>query len=271
MPDEFFDDDFRYAADDETYDDGMSDPAFDDEADFGNSASRREKTGRAALRRDNRSIVASARREMDRDLRRAAKKAAKRLWIRRIRPLMVGHWERGYGTRISNILLMAMTSAYFQRFNQLFSENIAGATSAGDLVKIPVKSAIAAALAVPVGRKPGYTRARAQEMSKQIYQELSVAEKAIELIIKSTGSGEDDDEYLDFIDDDESYWETDDHALPDEEDDYFDEDRDDELDFMRASGRRRGRQPTSHRDCAKALRQAARYLLRVERRLSAGS
>ncbi len=278
MPDEFYEDRYQDGPDDEddTYDDGMSDPAFEDEADFGSASSRREKTRRAALRKDNRTIVAGARRAMARDMRRSMKKKArrdaKRLWDRRIQPLIIGHWEAKFGTAISAALLAAMTSAYFDRFNQLFTENIAGATSSGDLVKIPAKSALAAALAAPIGRKRGYTHAQAVELGKQIYQKLSVGEKFIELIIKASGSGEDDDEYLDFFDEDAAFFEDDDEALfEDGFDDDFDEDGEYELDFMQSSRRRRRRPSSSRRECAKALRQAARYLLRVERRLSAGS
>jgi len=280
MPDEFYEDRYQDGADDQddSYDDGMSDPAFEDEADFSSASGRREKTRRAALRKNNRTIVAGARRAMERDMRRAAKttarRDAKRLWDRRIQPLIIGHWESKFGTAISTALLAAMTSAYFDRFKQLVTENIAGATSSGDLVKIPAKSALAAALAAPIGRKRGYTHAQAAELGKQIYQKLSVAEKFIDLIIKSSGSSEDDDEYLDFFDDDEAFYEDDDAAFLEDgyNDDDFDEDGEYELDFMQSSGRRRRRgRSSSRRECAKALRQAARYLLRVERRLSAGS
>lgn len=278
MPDEFHEDRYQDAADgeDDTYDDGMSDPAFEGEADFGSAYSRREKTRRAALRKDNRTIVAGARRAMERDMRRAAKKTAqrdaKRLWDRRIKPLIIGHWEAKFGAAISSALLAAMTSAYFHRFNQLITENIAGATSTGDLVKIPAKSALAAALAVPIGRKRGYTHAQSAELGKQIYQKLSVAEKFIELLINTGVSGEDDDEYLDFFDDDEAYYEDEDEAFLEDvyEDDDFDHDGLYELGARSTSRRHRRRSP-SRRDCAKALRQAARHLLRVERRLSAGS
>lgn len=279
MPDEFHEDRFREAAfeEDDAYDDGMSEPAYNDEADFGSSSSRREKTRRLAVRKDNRTIRASARRAMERDARRAAKKAAQRdamrLWNRRIKPLIIGHWEPRFGTAISSALMAAMTSAYFNRFSQLITENVASATSAGDLLKIPAKSALAAALAAPIGRKRGYTQAQAAELGKQIYQKLSVAEKFIELAIKSGISGEDDDEYLDFLDDDDAFYEDDGSFLEDDyEDDDLDEEAAFELDLLQASRpRRQGRRVSSRRDCAKALRQAARYLLRVERRLGAGS
>lgn len=280
MPDEFYEDRFREDADDEdeAYDDGMSEPAFEEEADFGSASSRREKTRRAALRKHTPRVVAAARRATERDMRRAAKKTAqrdaKRLWDRRIKPRIIRYWEARFGTAISTALMAAMTSAYFHRFNELITENIAGATSAGDMIKIPTKSAIAAALAVPIGRRRGYTHTQAADFGKKIYQDLSVAEKFIELLIKFSGSGEDDDEYLDFLDEEDVFYQYDDEGFIEDgyESDDFDEHGEYEPDLLQTSRRRRrGSRPSSRRDCAKALRQAARYLLRIERHLSAGS
>ena len=262
------------------YEDGLGEAdLLDDEADFASAPKRREQTRRAALRQDTPRVVRSARKHRIRDARRHDLRAvrhqyrmrARAHWERSLVRPVFGAWSRMFGSAPTSAIQALMLNAFLQRANRLFIEKIEGSTSLSDLGSVSVKTMIAAALVAGLDGRPGSDREKALEQARRIYDGLSLAEKFVEIVVKARGSGEigyedeDEDELFASYDDEdfEAGLRTNSRDAPDGWD-MLDEDDEDQMAAAPKS------KTATQRQCAQALRQAARYLLKIERQLVAG-
>jgi hypothetical protein len=257
---------------DSVYDDGFGEALDLGEADYASRPKRREKDRRASVRKDTGRIVMSSRRAIDHSERRhrarlAAATLARRHWKRSIQPLIPGAWERRVGFEPPAWLLAAMASAYVIAAQSVAAKKLEGTNTPEDAISVGVKALIAAAMAQGLRRTGRMKPERQQALTEQIYDGLDAGEKVLTVILKGWGSAESED------------W-----AVADgEASDWEDLEWEDLLEAggfaERGNGRwtngegGRGSQDraaetmTDRRRAAQALRQTAKYLLRMERRL----
>ncbi|MGB5560144.1 MAG: hypothetical protein WBN04_19290 [Paracoccaceae bacterium] len=297
-PEDFIDD--PYLGKDELeqepeYEDGFGDHSFLGEADYASRPKRHEKTRRAALRVQNPKITRPSKHQPKHDRRqrrrmlaqRLAAQRAQDLWNRRVRKLMIDLWPRHHSTPLNSWLIAIMFREFVQRAVQIASRKIDGPMGLGDVISIGVRAMIASA-ATAAAQKSGTVRPEREEAyTLEVFEKLGLAEKIIKLILKVGGSGESEsweNGETDGWDAEDATGESWESAAWEAEADAFGELEDlaessaaawedESADEMTQPPRRNRPQPkrlapaNQRRECAHALRQAARYLLRLERRL----
>ncbi len=294
-PEDFIDD--PYLGKDEPeqeYEDGFGDHSFLGEADYASRPKRHEQTRRAALRVRNPKIIRPSKHQPKHDRRRRRRMLAQRLaaqrardlWNKKIRAEMLRLWPIHFSTPLDGALLAIMHSAYMQGVIQLINEKMGSPTGIDDVISVLVRAPIARAIAAG-SRKAGLIQpAREKALADAVFDGLDIAEKTVKIAVKA-GSGESEsweNGETDGWDAEDATGESWESAAWEAETDAFGELEDlaesseaawedESADGMtkppqQKRPQRTGQSPVNQsRECAHALRQAARYLLRLERRL----
>jgi hypothetical protein len=287
-PEDFIDD--PYLGEDKPeplYEDGFGDDTFLGEADYGSRPKYAEKTRRAALRQGREKITSPSRQQVKHDrrhqrrilARRMAAQRALDLWRKRVRSIALDLWPRYHRSPVSNAVLAVMANAFVQRAVRIASEKADGPMDVDDAISIGARALIASAVTAAARRSGSVQPGREEAYTKAVFERLDLAEKVIKLIIKAGGTSEAEDIGETAAD----HWgEDEDEARSGSAE--FESDPFEELDELaedfeglwedeasRTTTGRPQRRPrpsgNERQQCSHALRQAARYLLRLERRL----
>ncbi|MFD2740292.1 hypothetical protein ACFSUD_11960 [Sulfitobacter aestuarii] len=241
-----------------------------DESDRGSAQKRRYTTRRHALRKDNPRIRRRVRRSADRSARRRQAALAARQAAGRQAPRIAAAANRLLqrriaDTRMRRAVARLLASRFVTRAAQLAASRAGSAVTARQIIRLPVLSILSAA-AVEVARKTGrIDEEQARSLAQRIFDALSIADMAIQI-----GSGmareevEDEDLWEDFEGEEPFDGAAADLFFESEDDEGDDEDFAGDLSAGGLDASGRGRQIAA----ARALRDAARQLLRAERRLS---
>ena len=260
-PDDMFEDtlgdDEDLMADADFYPDSGSDYLDDeDEADYSGGSKRREQTRRASLRRDTSKVKAWAGRGMARSRRRLDKRAlsnlARRHWRQKVQPnIFPASWERIIGLPLPPGFVAVLGNLYVQTAISLASHKLADATSPTDALLISGRAALASAIMRSRHLRGKVSSKQAHAYATEVFNSLEPAEQILKIVIDKAGSGE------------AEIW---------DDEDQFDgyDGLDEDEDFSDAMVRRASASPAERVRCANALRNGARYLLRLERQLAAG-
>jgi hypothetical protein len=166
-------------------------------------------------------------------------------------PLIIRFWPRIIGgLPLTPAIVAAMHSAFLARIVRLVNENIEGVNDPADAVSVGVRSALAGAIAEGARRSGRVPKAKEEALAKAVFQALGLAEQVIKVSTSESEGGDWEGESGADWSSDDGEWEDFDGETPARK---------------RAAA---GGPSAERRRAAHALRQGARYLLRLERSLT---
>ncbi|WP_417807083.1 hypothetical protein [Thioclava sp.] len=258
---------------DETFEDDadFEEALYLDEADRGSSTKRRYNTARASKRRDNDKVLRKSRRSAHADGKRRARQAM-RAKIRHLKPRLGRTADRALQRRVRDrsartSLVRSFLQQVSLRAMDMAARKAPNAITAPQIIRFPFQLVLTSA-AVEAARQSGLIDEReARNWAEVIFNAIGIADMAVRIgagLIREADAYaisddfSDEEDYADFATGEDGFEDLPGGGAEDfAEDEMFDPEG--ELPSARRAGDRIA--------VSRALRNAARQLLRVERRL----
>lgn len=259
--------------------DYLDDQSFYDEEGFGDgegdpmsASKRREKTRREALRRVTPKVKSWAGRGMAKERRRIDRRRvetlARRHWKLKVKPMLPGSWS--FPVPLSPGLIALVGNLYVQVALSLAAQKAADVTSPTDVIYLGGRAILATAIMRTKLLRGQISAAEANAYAGRVFAQLEPAEQVLKVVVDRASSGEAED-----WDGEEEFAILDGEDVEDEG--WDGEGWDGETVVRRGASRAATgaatRAPAGASErvrAARALREGARYLLRLERRLMTG-